>query len=123
MSLEQAIKEARRNPIVPMGRTSIGRCAAVLTSGYRTFIGWNSYRSHPLQARFSTKVGEPYKIYIHAETAAIVRFLRELSSQELPDYKLYVARVLKDGTPANARPCVGCQSMIAEFNIKEVYYT
>lgn len=121
--LRQAIKYALTNPIQPRGRTSISRCAAVLTNRDRTFVGFNMYRSHPLQARFQKKVGEPEKIYIHAETHAIIQALRTRVWPNLSDMTMYVARVLRDGTPANAKPCPGCVSALAEFGVKEVYWT
>ena len=37
-------------------------------------IGKNSYvKTHPLQARYATQVGEPSKVFLHAEVDAIVK--------------------------------------------------
>jgi hypothetical protein len=37
-------------------------------------VGRNSYvKTHPLQARMAKEVGEDYKIYLHAEVAALVK--------------------------------------------------
>ena len=125
--LELAIKYAKTNPIKSKGRTNISRMAAVLTDGYRTFIGFNSYKSHPLQARFSKRVGEEHKIHVHAEVSVLAKALKEwnpyFNTSNLDGFTLYIARVLKDGTPALAKPCPGCLAAITEFNIKHVEYT
>jgi len=36
---------------------------------------------------------------------------------------LYVARVLRDGTWASAKPCPRCQALIRAKGVKRVYYT
>lgn len=118
MSLSLAIKHAKKNPIKARGRTSMPRLAAVLTDGFSTVVGYNSYKTHPLQARFGT---DEHKIHIHAEIAAI----RKGSARRIrfKDFTLYVARVLADGTVANSRPCTGCLAAIKEFGVKKVFYT
>lgn len=130
VSLSLAIKHAKLNPIKPRGRTSISRFACVLTNGYNTYIGWNTYKTHTLQAHFAAKTGCPEKIHIHAELHAIVQAARRslipnwaVPNPDLSGYKLYVARVLSNGEPANARPCESCWAAIAEFGIREVYWT
>lgn len=126
MSLDLAVKHALKNPIKRKGRSSISRMAAVLTVDNCTYVGYNSYKSHPLQARFGEN---EHKIYIHAEIAAIVKACREydgyyhIADFKDMDAKLYVARVLHDGTPALAKPCPGCLAAIAEFGINHVEYT
>lgn len=118
MSLKLAIEHAKKNPIKARGRTSMPRLAAVLTDGYSTVVGYNSYKTHPLQARFGT---DEHKIHIHAEIAAI----REGAARRIcfKDFTLYVARVLADGTVGNSRPCTGCLAAIKEFGVKRVIYT
>jgi tRNA(Arg) A34 adenosine deaminase TadA len=130
MSLELAVRHALQNPIKSRGRTSISRFATVLTNGYNTFIGLNSYKSHPLQARFAIKTGFPEKIHIHSEIAAIAQVARQALipnwaklNPDLSDYRMYIARVLADGSPALARPCPGCMAAITEFGIKHVEWT
>lgn len=133
MSLELARSEARKRPFIqPRGSTNMSRMAAVLTDGTLTFIGYNSYKSHPLQKKFSED--PECKIHVHAETDAIIKACNYFTSKsgtrrnywgeiELGNFKLYVARVLADGTPALAKPCIGCQSAIVAFGIKEVCWT
>src|SRR6202012_4019131 len=113
MSLELAIKEALKNPIQKRGRTSISRMATVLVSDYSSFTGLNSYKSHPLQAKFSAKAGFPERICTHSEIKAISKALAyenrgNLEFSDLSNYRMYIARVLKDDTPALAMPCPGC---------------
>ena len=96
--------------------------AAVLVNGKGNVIatGLNSYKTHPLQQRFSKN---PEAIHLHAEIDAIRRALRVVDTDELEDCTLYVARVLKSGKPALAKPCPGCQMALYHFNIKDVVWT
>lgn len=121
MSLEIAIKEALKNPIQRKGRNSISRFAAVLTNHKgKTWIGFNSYRTHPLQYKFS---GNSDQICTHAEIAALAKACRNGPYIDLSEYTMYVARVLKDGTPALARPCPVCAGAISEFGVGNVVWT
>jgi len=123
MSLELAIRYARDNPIQSRGRSSISRMCTVLTDGRRVFWGWNSYKTSPLQARFSQRTDNPQRICTHSEIAAIAKAVRRGKVTDFSKYKMYVARLLADGTTALARPCVSCQQAIEEFGIQQVEYT
>jgi len=118
MSLELAIKHALLNPIKARGRTSMPRLAAVLSDGRSTVVGYNSYKTHPLQARFGT---DEHKVHIHAEISAISRGARR--RLRFRDCTLYVARVTADGRVSNATPCEGCMAAIVSFGIKKLQYT
>src|ERR1700743_1186675 len=107
MSLELAIKHALKNPIEKMGRSSISRFGVYLASDYNSFYGHNSYKTHPMQARYAAKTGYPEKLHIHAELSAIIKALAyenrgNLEFSDLSNYRMYIARVLKDDTPALA---------------------
>ena len=68
-------------------------------------VGRNSYvKTHPLQARMAKEVGEDYKIYLHAEVAALVK----VKNWTRVD-KLVVTRYNKNGEPMIAKPCRVCQ--------------
>ena len=121
MSLELAIRYAKRNPIKALGRSSISRFCCVLTDGHTFIVGFNSLRTDPLQAFFSKKVGEPEKVFCHAEVHAIKKGLNRRVRFE--DYTMYVARVLADGTEANSKPCPGCMAAIIRYGIKKVIHT
>lgn len=129
MNLEKAIHHARLNPITPVGRSVIGRHACVMSDGTTEIVGLNSYKTSPLQARFASN---PESIHVHSEISAIQGVIRHLARQrrrhykdvtDLSDWSMSVARVLKDGTPAMACPCTGCQRAIVAFNIGEVIWT
>ena len=80
--------------------------------------GQNSYvKTHPLQARVAAEMGEPHKIYIHAEVAAL------LKCDWKKAYRILVTRYGKDGRPLIAKPCVVCRSVINKTNIKIVEHT
>ena len=85
--------------------------------------GVNSYKTHPLMARYGEN---EHKIFLHAEVDAIKNALRLITQEQLSQSILYVIRV-KRGTCgweyALSKPCLGCQRMIAEFNIKETLWT
>lgn len=127
MSLQLAIEHALKNPIKARGRTSISRMGAVLVKGKNRirYYGWNSYKTHPLAREFS---GNDNQVCIHAELDALLDFfscslIDEHSSADLEDYTMYVARVLKDGTTALAKPCVACQKMLIHFGVGNVEWT
>jgi deoxycytidylate deaminase len=82
-------------------------------------IGQNSYvRSHPHQAFHANKVGLPEKIFLHAETHAIVK-CRDLSKA----HSIFISRFSKEGRPLIARPCIICQSAITAAGIKHISHT
>lgn len=127
--IDEAIAYALKNPIRPRGRNSISRFAAVLSDGKQTFKAWNSYRTHPLQAKFGMN---EKAVHQHCEVAVIIKAIRTIAKQngthysditDLGAFRMAVARVLKDGSPALARPCDGCVRALEAFNIKDVEWT
>lgn len=78
----------------------------------------NSYTcTHPKQYRVAKRLGNPLKTFLHAESACLIKSRGKGS-------KLIVARVLADGSSANAMPCSICQAMIElHGNIKSVEYS
>ena len=82
-------------------------------------VGQNSYvKTHPLQAKFAKKVGQPYKQVLHAEVAAIIK-CRDLTKA----HRISIFRFDKSGRPALARPCEVCQSAIAASGIQVIEHT
>ena len=114
MALHQAVEYARLNPV-----TTLPRHAAVLTNGRFSFVGFNSHKTHPLQARFGRN---EKAVCLHAEVDAIVKATRA-GHTDLSSFSMYVARVLKDGSPALSKPCKGCQDALMSFNVKHVDWT
>lgn len=87
--------------------------------GHVISIGENSMvKTHPLQAELASNCGKPDAIYLHAEIHAITR-CKELDQA----HRIEVYRYNKMGQPVLAKPCVICQSAIAQTNIKEVFHT
>lgn len=80
-------------------------------------VGRNSYvRTHPLQAHYGRKSGRPQAVFIHAELAALVK-------ARAPVHKLVIMRFHRNGTPALAKPCRGCELAIKDFKVKIVEHT
>lgn len=82
-------------------------------------IGKNSYvKTHPMQAAYARRAGEPHKVYLHAEIHAITR-CAELEKA----HRISIFRYREDGSPAMAAPCKICEQAIAATNIKVVEHT
>lgn len=83
-------------------------------------IGKNSYvKTHPLQGKHAQKVGNPERIYLHAEIAAIAK-CRSLNKA----HRILITRFGAGGEPRLARPCEICMSAIkATKKIKVIDYT
>lgn len=82
-------------------------------------VGRNSYvKTHPLQAKLAREAGEPSRIYLHAEVAAIVK-VRDWSLIK----RMAVIRLNGKGKELDAKPCPICQSLIDKIGISEVVYT
>ncbi len=80
--------------------------------------GQNSYvKTHPLQAKIAAEVGEPHKVFLHAEVSAL------LKCDWKKAHRILVTRYGKDGKPLLAKPCVICRSVIKLTNIKIVEHT
>lgn len=80
--------------------------------------GKNSYiKSHTLQAKAAKAVGLESKIFMHAEVASLVKVDWKKA------HKIVVTRYGKDGRPLLAKPCIICQHLIAQTNIKIIEYT
>lgn len=89
-------------------------------------IGYNSYKTHPMQKRFSKNIDAIFK---HAEVDCIINALRHVDQEDLSKATLYIYRVKKltkdhkywsDGL---SEPCCGCKQAIDHFKIKKVVYS
>ena len=79
----------------------------------------NSYNcTHPIQYKFANIVGEPTRIYLHAEIAAIVKV-----KQKAKMYKIKVERYDRQGILKCAKPCKVCEAAINFYGIKYVEYS
>jgi deoxycytidylate deaminase len=61
-------------------------------------------------------VGMFDRTFLHAEIDALIR-------AEFKATDLYVARVLKDGSPALAKPCPICRLAMKRAGVLRVHYT
>lgn len=111
--VDLAVKEALNNNYHRF------RLAAVLCSrSGSVVVGYNKSKSHPLQYRFT---GDTNKIYLHAEIDALVR-----ASQmgiNIHYSRIFIARVLKDGSRALAKPCKYCWKALLHFGVAEIGWT
>lgn len=73
--------------------------------------GYNSNKSHPLQARFSR-----FSIRLHAEIAAVVDGLRE-NEEELHGATIAVSRITRKGLRGCSFPCGACLGAINSVGI------
>lgn len=119
MSLQLATKIASALPVIK-GRQRI--CAIACDKrGKVLSVGVNSYvKTNPTMKHYAIKAGNPEAQYLHAEVAALLA-LSYTDRQKV--YKVFVSRVLKDGSTGLAAPCSICQLMLKDYNIKEVSYT
>lgn len=82
-------------------------------------IGKNNYgKTHPIQKHYAHQAGEPYKEYLHAEIAAIIR-CRDITQA----HRISIFRFNADGSPALAKPCPVCTSAIEAAGIKIIEHT
>ena len=82
-------------------------------------IGENNYlKSHPYMAELAARHGMPYKIFLHAEVAAILK-CRDLTKA----YRIMVTRTSKSGRLLLAKPCKICQSAILASGIKIIEHS
>lgn len=89
-------------------------------------IGYNSYKTHPLQKRFSKNIEAIFK---HAEVDCIINALRCVDQEDLSRASLYVYRVKKltkdsiQWSDGYSEPCCGCKQAINHFKIKKVIFS
>lgn len=74
---------------------------------------FNCLKTHPKLCKY-------FKYpFCHAEASAIL----SLGLDNCANKSLYVARVLRDGSWALAKPCKECKKLIEDVGLKEVYYS
>lgn len=107
-------------------RVATAKIAAALVYKRRVVsYGVNTLKSSPFQKKYSMN---EHSIYLHAEIAAIKNCLRSFDVEDLRHMSLVICRVKWHEDTATwgtglAKPCSGCQRAIAEFGIKNVYYS
>jgi len=107
--------------ITPVSNARIA--SAIVIGNQIVGLGENSYKTHPFQAKYGST---EHHIHIHAEIDAIKNSLRRVSVDDLKKSSLYICRAKKQEkiwTYGLSRPCDGCMSAIADFDIKRVVYS
>lgn len=110
--------------VQPVARARIAAC--VIYKNEVISFGINQKKSHPFQAIYGTN---KESIFLHAETDAIKNALKVISVNELTKSSLYICRVKYEACNKNkfifglAKPCPGCSRAIANFGIKNVFYS
>lgn len=80
-------------------------------------MGFNKMgKSHPQMQKY---VDGDWTPGLHAEVHAALG----IPPAELEGAIVYVGRVVRDGTPALARPCEICQKFLREVGVAIVYYS
>ena len=91
--------------------------AFLIKCGKIVHIGTNSCKSHPKTLEYDYKNHQ--LVGLHAELSVCMKSGKE----NLKDYSMVVLRVDRRGNLANSKPCCGCQSVIKQFNIGDVWYS
>lgn len=94
--------------------------AAVVIKNNIISIGFNQWKTHPFQAKFSNHNDA---IHLHAENHALVNALRSIPVEHLEKASIYVCRIKANNQWGMSKPCSGCMRAIASLNVKNVFYT
>ena len=79
-------------------------------------IGINKKRTHPETSKHPYHEGY---VGIHAELDCLLK----TSKEDLRNYKMLVLRIDRNGKLNISKPCRGCQSLLSQFNLKEIWYS
>jgi deoxycytidylate deaminase len=83
----------------------------VLSTGHNQYL-----KTHPMQAKYAAKAGQPYRQYLHAEISALIKCRGE-------PYKISIERKNKQGQLVLAKPCPVCELALKEAGVKFVEYS
>lgn len=119
--IAKAIEMAKEIKHPKSGASQRQRIVAIASDkrGRILSIGQNSYqKTSPLMLHYCQKVHRHRdKPFLHAEADCLFRL--DVGNV----YKLSIARVLADNSPALAAPCEICQAIISAYGVKIVEYT
>jgi deoxycytidylate deaminase len=96
------------HPRYPMGSVIIHRSKVIS-------FGINKIKTHPLQKNPHTGNHG----FIHAELDAIIKS----QSRTLNNHQIYTARLLKNNSLGNAKPCKSCREILLSYGIHIVNYS
>ena len=84
-------------------------------------IAFNSVKSHPFTEKY--KYGRANHTGLHVGLHAELNVCIKSNKEDLSDFKMIVLRVDRNGKLNNSKPCLGCQRVIKQFNVGEVWYS
>ena len=102
-------------PINREMRTS--HVAFLIKGGVIRHIGVNKQKTHPRSKDF------PYPNYRLAALHAELDVCLKSGVEDLSDFEMVVLRIDRENRVANSKPCCGCQGVIKQFGIKNVYFS
>ena len=79
-------------------------------------IGWNRKRTHPEISKHPYHDGY---VGTHAELDVILKS----GLDNLEDHSMIVLRIDRNGKLNNSKPCLGCRSVLNQFNVKNIFYS
>lgn len=114
-TLKKAIQIAKN--LCPVNRElRTSHVAFLIKSNVIHKIGTNKKRTHPETSKHPYHEGE---VGIHAELDCILKSNKE----DLSDYKMIVLRIDRNENLTMSKPCLGCQSVLSQFNIKDIWHS
>jgi deoxycytidylate deaminase len=78
-------------------------------------IAW-LLRNHPEISKHPYHEGH---VGIHAELDCLLK----MDKEDLSYYKMLVLRIDRNESLTMSKPCSGCQSLLSQFNLKEIWYS
>lgn len=119
LSRKQSLLINRTLNYATRSRCRMQHGAMVVKSGRIISMSNNKMVNHP--DVFCQDMFEQHRAYVsmHAEVAA----LQGVSPEVARGSTVYVARMLRDGTPGMSRPCPRCEAYLNEMGVKKVIYT
>ena len=87
-------------------------------------LGRNKLKTHPIQAYWAKRLGKDHKIYLHAETDALIKAMNKHGGLEsVYDTDILVVRFNKDGDTVSSKPCIICRHMLQAHGLRHVFHT
>lgn len=107
---------------LPYSKSRYVRVYAVVTNKRNKIIAeaGNDYNSSCRTQRKYARFIASERVFSHAECQALNKVHPRHKDQV---YKIYIARVYKDGTLANAKPCPVCSAAIKDFGVSLIEHT
>jgi len=87
-------------------------------------LGRNKLKTHPIQAYWAKRLGKDHKIYLHAETDALIKAMNKHGGPEsVHDTDILVVRFNRYGETVSSKPCIICRHMLQAHGLRHVFHT